>query len=268
MGHIPGDYPELGEYSVEVRRESFYLKGEESYEEEGRHALCLYPSSPDRSHNQGTAELLIEDLDKLRCALDLVDWIDQQGERGEPYQGVIGCWELHLVWSDREHELLARVRTHAQAKRLLAAAERAIAQPEHALPEHARLELNSVPLTRSARLMELLETDERLQQEARVARTESNQELILRAFAAQTPVSFVIVEEDEMRLAVWGEPIQAVDLKQGLFQLEASDQPLSFQDVYYLSEGEDERLKSLPTLNPSLEELEELLGEPAPLPAG
>lgn len=73
MGHILESTPEMGEYSVEVRRESFYLRGEDTYDKEARHAIELYPSSRDNSHGQGTVEILIEDIPKIRAALDLVE---------------------------------------------------------------------------------------------------------------------------------------------------------------------------------------------------
>jgi len=38
MGMMLESTPEMGEYSVEVRRESFYLRGEGT-----RHAIIIYP---------------------------------------------------------------------------------------------------------------------------------------------------------------------------------------------------------------------------------
>lgn len=73
MGMCLDSTPEMGEYSVEVRRESFYLRGEDSYGRPKRHALELYPSSNDGSHNQGTVEILIEDIPKIRACLDAVE---------------------------------------------------------------------------------------------------------------------------------------------------------------------------------------------------
>jgi hypothetical protein len=72
MGMCLDSTPEMGEYSVEVRRESFYLRGEDSYFEERRHAIQVYPSSEGR-HSQGTVEILIEDIPKIRAALDAVE---------------------------------------------------------------------------------------------------------------------------------------------------------------------------------------------------
>jgi hypothetical protein len=73
MGMCLSPTPEMGEYSVEVRRESFYLRGEDSYLVEKRHAIELYPSSQDGRHSQGTVEILIEDIPKIRAALDQVE---------------------------------------------------------------------------------------------------------------------------------------------------------------------------------------------------
>lgn len=69
MGMCLEPTPEMGEYSVEVRRESFYLRGEDTYEGERRHAFHLYP----HPCGQGAVEILIEDIPKLRAALDQVE---------------------------------------------------------------------------------------------------------------------------------------------------------------------------------------------------
>lgn len=120
MGFIPESTPEMGEYSIEVRNESFYLRGSNNYcwsryvgpedeasgeadevrdegggyqteisdrdfrpaggfiygVEERRYALTLYPSS---DAGQGTVEILLEDIPKIRAALDQVEKI--VGER-------------------------------------------------------------------------------------------------------------------------------------------------------------------------------------------
>lgn len=73
MGFCPESTSAMGEYSVEVRRESFYLRGEDTYDQAARHVIELYPSSKDGSHKQGTVEILIEDIPKIRAALDLVE---------------------------------------------------------------------------------------------------------------------------------------------------------------------------------------------------
>lgn len=69
MGMILDATPEMGEYNVEVRRESFYLMGADNHKGKQRHAIELYPNE----HGQGTAEFLIEDLPKIRAALDAVE---------------------------------------------------------------------------------------------------------------------------------------------------------------------------------------------------
>jgi hypothetical protein len=71
MGMCLEPLPQMGEYSVEVRRESFYLRGEDAYNGDRRHAINLYPARPDG--DQGTVEILIEDISKIRAALDQVE---------------------------------------------------------------------------------------------------------------------------------------------------------------------------------------------------
>jgi len=71
MGHCPDSTPEMGEYSVEIRRESFYLRGADSYNGPARHAIELYPSP--HGGSQGTIEILLEDIPKIRACLDLVE---------------------------------------------------------------------------------------------------------------------------------------------------------------------------------------------------
>lgn len=61
--------PEMGEYSVEVRRESFYLQGDRTFDGEKRHAVTCYPDEC----GQGMIELLLEDIPKIRAALDQVE---------------------------------------------------------------------------------------------------------------------------------------------------------------------------------------------------
>lgn len=58
--------PEMGEYIVEVRRESFYLQGLGK-----RHAIIVYPDVDDQ--NTGVVEILLEDIPKIRAALDQVE---------------------------------------------------------------------------------------------------------------------------------------------------------------------------------------------------
>lgn len=89
MGYIlTGDElpPECGEYSAEVRSESFYLRGEYNGEDEvavgtdgyakapegkRRHGIHLYPYSDEI--NQGIVEILLEDIPKIRAVLDAVE---------------------------------------------------------------------------------------------------------------------------------------------------------------------------------------------------
>ena len=69
MGMCLDSTPEMGEYSVEVRRESFYLRGEDSFHKTAVHGMQLYTNA----HGQGTVEILIEDIPKIRAALDVVE---------------------------------------------------------------------------------------------------------------------------------------------------------------------------------------------------
>lgn len=69
MGMCLDPTPEMGEYSVEVRRESFYLQGENTFDGEKRHAIHTYPDAC----GQGNVEILIEDIPKIRAALDQVE---------------------------------------------------------------------------------------------------------------------------------------------------------------------------------------------------
>lgn len=73
MGYVAQPTPEMGEYSVEVRSESFYLMGEDSYGKDSvPHGIFVYLNHESR---QGTAEILIEDIPKIRAALDQAERI-------------------------------------------------------------------------------------------------------------------------------------------------------------------------------------------------
>jgi hypothetical protein len=56
--------PAMGEYMVEVRRESFYLQGA------GKHSIGVYPDVDDTGN--GVIEILSADIPKIRAALDRV----------------------------------------------------------------------------------------------------------------------------------------------------------------------------------------------------
>lgn len=78
MGLCAEPSPEMGEYHVEVRSESFYLRGEDDYDHR-------FNGAPKPRHtiwtNGGTAEFLIEDIPKIRAALDQVERIAEHGTR-------------------------------------------------------------------------------------------------------------------------------------------------------------------------------------------
>jgi hypothetical protein len=82
MGFILDQTPEMGEYGGEVRRESFYLRGEDTYDYAyngaplPRHVIIQYPqygSSGRVATAAGTVEILLEDIPKIRAVLDAVE---------------------------------------------------------------------------------------------------------------------------------------------------------------------------------------------------
>jgi hypothetical protein len=73
MGYLARPTPQMGEYSVEVRRESFIIRGEDDYDSPRRHVLHLSPRRP--GHRTGSAEILLEDIPKIRAALDQAERI-------------------------------------------------------------------------------------------------------------------------------------------------------------------------------------------------
>ena len=77
MGYCPDPSPDMGEYSIEVRNESFYLRGEQPKHVDSRHGIYLYLSTYESGEKarQGTCEILIEDIPKIRAALDQVERI-------------------------------------------------------------------------------------------------------------------------------------------------------------------------------------------------
>ncbi len=77
MGVLLDSTPEMGEYSVEIRRESFYLRGQDTYDGEKRHAIHVYPDSC----GQGNVEILLEDIPKIRAALDQVERFEKERSR-------------------------------------------------------------------------------------------------------------------------------------------------------------------------------------------
>jgi hypothetical protein len=104
MGYVLSDDelgPDAGEYSGEVRRESFYLQGEANFcrigdapcpngctvdgehthgaydYEKKRHGIFVYGNES----GQGTVEILIEDIPKIRAVLDAVEAHVQKGNK-------------------------------------------------------------------------------------------------------------------------------------------------------------------------------------------
>ena len=68
MGMCLDSTPEMDDYSVEVRRESFYLRS-------FRNAIHVYPDTNCLGdvESTGDIECLIADIPKIRAALDLVE---------------------------------------------------------------------------------------------------------------------------------------------------------------------------------------------------
>jgi hypothetical protein len=78
MGTILDQTPEMGEYSVEVRRESFYLRGEASHEGKGEHAIYVYETN---ASGRGSVEIITADISKIRAALDAVErFVRERGD--------------------------------------------------------------------------------------------------------------------------------------------------------------------------------------------
>lgn len=75
MGILVAGTPDMGEYTVEVRRESFVISGEDSYDERRKHAIFCYPNKT----GQGSVEILTEDIPKIRALLDLVERLHTNG---------------------------------------------------------------------------------------------------------------------------------------------------------------------------------------------
>lgn len=72
MGYLPNMPPDCGPYSVEIRRESFYLRGEDCYEAErgnGEYPEHVIYTYGDRA---GTIEILTADIPHVMACLRLV----------------------------------------------------------------------------------------------------------------------------------------------------------------------------------------------------
>ncbi len=80
MGMMLDPTPEMGEYSVEVRSESFYLTGADSYNQTHiPHTIGVYPSG---TSDSGTVEIEIADIPKIRTALDQVEEFLKKAKHG------------------------------------------------------------------------------------------------------------------------------------------------------------------------------------------
>ena len=76
MGMCLDSTPEMGEYSVEVRRESFYLRSDIG-------SIFVYPETNSLGYtlSDGSCEFEIKDIPKIKAAIALVE----EYLRGDPY---------------------------------------------------------------------------------------------------------------------------------------------------------------------------------------
>jgi hypothetical protein len=70
VGYILDLPTEAGGYSVEVRRESFYLVGADDLD--GEHAIYVYPDPYPDGH-RGAVEIELRDIPKVRACLDAIE---------------------------------------------------------------------------------------------------------------------------------------------------------------------------------------------------
>ncbi len=90
MGYLPEPTTEMGDYSVEVRRESFRLYGADGCRvpqaELPRSVIYVNYANvtPENFNYTGVAEILIEDIPNIRAALDQVERVvaERDGRRG------------------------------------------------------------------------------------------------------------------------------------------------------------------------------------------
>jgi hypothetical protein len=105
---LTGDEIDAGPYGVEMRGESFTLTGEFNFERVGdapcppgctvdgehkhgewgyvkkRHSITMYPASDEV--NQGTVEILVEDIPLIRAALDAAERYLREKRGGVPWE--------------------------------------------------------------------------------------------------------------------------------------------------------------------------------------
>jgi hypothetical protein len=81
MGLILTQTDKMAPYSVEVRNESFYISAPD-----GPHGIFVYPN---KASDQGTAEILIADIPRIRACLDEIE--KHLRETGEAPAGSFCC---------------------------------------------------------------------------------------------------------------------------------------------------------------------------------
>ena len=77
MGYCAKPTPEMGEYSIEMRSESFVLRGEDSYLGEKEHGIFVWAVPNGGSQGEFfREEILVADIPKIRAALDQAERIN------------------------------------------------------------------------------------------------------------------------------------------------------------------------------------------------
>lgn len=243
MSHVPEEQYGQGEYGVQTRRESFTLRGEwaddPALRRSGlRHGITLYPDVADG--DQGSIEVLTEDIGKLRVCLDVVEWIAARGEQGEPFEGVAACHEV----TGPAGELLARVRTSDQAQRLC----------EVLAADGVRARAVPVPLTTTTMVREARERLECLTERAREDERTRVAATVKQAFVAGDPISYLSVVDGVVVGLTSETTVMAVDDECGAFRTAGSGGWIEYDGTVGLDVGPQPRLRRV---------LDDLGGAPA-----
>lgn len=165
MGFIAEMTTEHGDYSVEIRHESFYLYGSDSSE------IFVYPHA---DKGTGTVEMLTKDIDKIRACLDLVEFHDQ-GERGKyRYENIVSHFEITL-----DHKTEAVVRTQTEALVICKALEDQGLAPS----------IKPVMLSRTQKVVNALAKSQAKQEQNKQLQDEMNFSKVLQAFVGDQEIT-------------------------------------------------------------------------------